>query len=551
MAQPKESWDNIKFSFSDFTSKKPNFLPWVLILIFIILFSLIRIRLLEIPLERDEGEFAYAAQMLLQNEPFYLSFYNYKLPGIYAAYFLIIYLFGQTIWAIHLGLLFVNAFSILALFLIGKKLFGAPVGVMAGAFVGLLSLGQQVVGFSANWEHFVLLPALFGIFLLLQGLETERDSYLGAGGLCLGIAFLMRQHGAFFIAFAALYFLYRRVVQEKTPWEHWVRQFIWFSLGVILPFGLTCLTMWLDGTFERFWFMNFIYAPQCLREIPFAIGMNNFLLKITKIAGSALLIWCLAAVGLSSLAWYKRARTEWLFLLLFTLFSFLAIIPGYWFREHYFLLVLPAVALLAAVGVWSLANLLHYVKLDRFISATLVFLFLFALGSSVFSQRQYLFFLNPLQISRQTYGLNPFIESLKIAEYLKEHTNPNDRVLIIGSEPQINFYSQRRSSTGYVFTDQLVQNHKYALAMQQEYIKEVESRPPKFIVVVNVPTSWCLTPKSETMIFRWVDRFLKTYYRLVGIVDIKPNGVANYYWNNQADPEKLKTFLGAAIFMRR
>jgi 4-amino-4-deoxy-L-arabinose transferase-like glycosyltransferase len=544
MTQPKKNWDN-------FLSKNSHFLPWILIFIFIILFSLIRIRLLEIPLERDEGEFAYAAQMLLQNEPFYLSFYNYKLPGIYAAYFLIIYIFGQTIWAIHLGLLFVNAFTILALFLIGKKLFGAPVGLMAGVFFGLLSLGQQVVGFSANWEHFVLLPALFGIFLLLQGLEKERDSYLGAGGLCLGIAFLMRQHGAFFIAFAVLYFLYRQVINEKTPWRLWVRQFIWLSLGILLPFGLTCLTMWLDGTFERFWFMNFIYAPQCLREIPLAIGVHSFRLKITKIAGAALLIWCLAAVGFTSPIWDKRARQKWLFLLLFTLFSFLAITPGYWFREHYFLLVLPAVALLAAVGVWSLANLLHYVKLDRFISATLVCLFLFALGSAIFSQRQYLFFLNPLQISRQTYGLNPFIESLKIAEYLKEHTNPNDRVVIIGSEPQINFYSQRRSSTGYVFTDQLVQNHRYTLSMQQEFIKEVESRPPKFIVLVNVPTSWCLTRKSETMIFRWVDQFLKRHYQLVGIVDIKPNGVAAYYWNGQAVPEKLQRYLGATIFRRR
>lgn len=87
--------------------------------------------------------------------------------------------------------------------------------------------------------------------------------------------------------------------------------------------------------------------------------------------------------------------------------------------------------------------------------------------------------------------------------------------------------------------------------MQQEFIKEIESTPPKFVVVVNVPTSWCLTPTSETMIFRWVDQFLKRHYQLEGIVDIKPNGVAAYYWNGQAVPEKLPRHLGAAIFRRQ
>ena len=156
------------------------------------------------------------------------------------------------------------------------------------------------------------------------------------------------------------------------------------------------------------------------------------------------------------------------------------------------------------------------------------------MGYSIINQWQYLFVLNPLQISRLTYGANPFIESLEIAKYIEDHSNPNDRVVIIGSEPQINFYSHRRSSTGYVFVDQLVQNHPFARAMQQEYIKEVESTPPKFIVMINVPTSWCLTPTSEKLIFQWVDQYTN-----------------KYYWNDQADPQKLKAFLGAAIFMRK
>jgi len=57
------------------------------ILLLIILFSAcVRFRLRDFPLERDEGEYAYAGQLILQGIPPYQLAYNMKLPGTYAAY---------------------------------------------------------------------------------------------------------------------------------------------------------------------------------------------------------------------------------------------------------------------------------------------------------------------------------------------------------------------------------------------------------------------------------------------------------------------------------
>jgi hypothetical protein len=78
---------------------------------------LIRIRLLAIPLERDEGEYAYAGQLMLRGIPPYQLAYNMKFPGVYAAYALIISIFGQTNVGIHLGLLIANMATILIVFL--------------------------------------------------------------------------------------------------------------------------------------------------------------------------------------------------------------------------------------------------------------------------------------------------------------------------------------------------------------------------------------------------------------------------------------------------
>src|ERR1700757_726913 len=67
----------------------------------------IRFRLIDMPLERDEGEYAYAGQLILEGIPPYKLAYNMKLPGTYAAYALTMAVFGETIRGIHLGLMIV------------------------------------------------------------------------------------------------------------------------------------------------------------------------------------------------------------------------------------------------------------------------------------------------------------------------------------------------------------------------------------------------------------------------------------------------------------
>src|SRR5262245_18857105 len=104
----------------------------------------IRIRLLGIPLERDEGEYAYAGQLILQGIPPYKLAYNMKFPGTYAAYAFIMSIFGQTIVGIHVGLLLINAASMIVIFFIGRRLFGLLAGIVAAATYGVVSLSPSV-----------------------------------------------------------------------------------------------------------------------------------------------------------------------------------------------------------------------------------------------------------------------------------------------------------------------------------------------------------------------------------------------------------------------
>ena len=95
---------------------------YALVLLIIAFVGLIRIRLRDMPLERDEGEYAYAGQLILQGVPPYQLAYNMKLPGTYAAYAGILAIFGQTPAAVHDGTLLVNAATTFLIFLLTLRL---------------------------------------------------------------------------------------------------------------------------------------------------------------------------------------------------------------------------------------------------------------------------------------------------------------------------------------------------------------------------------------------------------------------------------------------
>ena len=110
--------------------------PWLVVLLILLVTGFIRVRLLDIPLERDEGEYAYAGQLILQGIPPYELAYNMKLPGTYFAYAAGMALFGQTAAGVHLTLLVVNSLSGILVFLLGRKLAGKGKGNAPGSAQG-------------------------------------------------------------------------------------------------------------------------------------------------------------------------------------------------------------------------------------------------------------------------------------------------------------------------------------------------------------------------------------------------------------------------------
>lgn len=491
----------------------------------------VRLRLADLPLERDEGEYAYAGQLLLQGIPPYELAYNMKFPGTYYAYASILALFGESVRGIHLGLLLVNAATTLGVFFLGRRLFGNLAGAVAGCAFAILSLDRMILGVVAHATHFVILPMVAGIWLVLRAADSQRQATHFASGLMLGVATLMKQHAVFFVPLGAG--LVARAALRRAPgnWRGAATRAAWLLAGAALPFGMLAVLLTAQGVWDRFWFWTFQVAAEYAAEVPLARAPRAFLSALRVVTSENRPIWIAAAVGAGALILRRDLREARGLVLGLLGASLLALCPGFRFRDHYFIVALPATALLVGVAADSIARLLS-AAMPRKAATLLATVVCVALAAVyVFGEREYLFSMSPRDVSRLRYGRNPFVESPEVARYIRERTGPDDRIAVLGSEPQIYFHAGRRSATGYLYIYPLMGPGERARAMQDEMMREIEDAHPSYLVLVQSVPSWLVRKRSDPRLARWAARYASECYDRVGIADIYSTRATGFAWD--------------------
>jgi dolichyl-phosphate-mannose-protein mannosyltransferase len=530
----------------------PAYWYYGLLLLVLLFFAAIRFRLRDMPLERDEGEYAYAGQLMLQGIPPYKLAYTMKLPGTFAAYAVILAVFGQTPAGIHLGLILVNAATTILVYFLVVRLSGRLAGLVAAASYALLSTSTSVLGFAGHATNFVVFAALAGILLLLRALESNRSWLFFASGLVFGLAYLMKQSGIAFAAFGLL-FLIKRQAKRPVDWRSLAARVGGFGLGLILPIGFTCLLLAASGAYKTFWFWTVDYARQYAAEVGPSLGFQIFTQQFPRIVGPVLWIWIIAAVGVTTFLWHRDNRLRAFFVGTLLLFSFLAVCPGFFFREHYFIQMLPVVALLAGIAVNSATQRLTRAGHGLPLTAIPALLFLAAFAYSIHQQKTFLFKLDPLTACRTVYQTNPFPEALQVANYIAAHSPKDARIAVLGSEPEIYFYAKRHAVTGYIYTYGLMEEQPYALQMQKQMIDEIELGRPEFLVRVLVPVSWLARPTSPGVndFFSWANSYLDTQYELAGVADMLGPDYTEYHWGDEAKAYRPRSPYVVQVFKRK
>ena len=518
--------------------------PWLVVLLVLVFVGFIRWRLLEMPLERDEGEYAYAGQLLLQGIPPYELAYNMKLPGTYFAYAAGMALFGQTSSGIHLLLLVANAVTIVFVFLLGRQLSGPIAGLVACASYGLMSVSTAVLGTAAHATQFVVLFAVPGTWLLWRAIQSGRRGICFGAGLLLGLALVMKQQGMFFGIFGLVVLIGHEMTDGRTGNAR--RRLVWYVCGLALPFLVVCAGLACAGAFHQFWFWTFDYAKVYATGTSLGEGFGYLSAYLHDQFQFFAGFWVLALAGLVVALRNPDGRRQIVFALGFLFMSCLATAPGLYFRQHYFVLILPALALIVGLAVDFLQS-----ALPRRRKVLPLLLVLGVMGWDVYLQRWAFFELSPARLSQVIYGDNPLVESQLVARHIRENSPADARVAVIGSEPQIYFYARRHSVTGYIYTYALMENQPFAAAMQQQMIREIEAGKPDFLVLVVNRYSWLFKDSSHLEIFGWVKKFTDEHYELVGLVDHRPGKPGLEVWNEAAKSHQVKPAQYLALYRRK
>lgn len=448
---------------------------WFLVLV-LVLIAAVRLRLLNFPMERDEGEYAYAGQLMLQGIPPYQLAYNMKFPGTYAAYAVIMTLFGQTPAGIHFGVLCLTTLTALMLFWLGRQILDWTAGMVAATFYAVMAASPSMLGLAGHATHFAAFFATAGLCVMWKTRQNGQGRMGMIAGLLFGTAILMKQPAALIAVWAAMAFAATRLRRNETSIGQRLGAVAMFGAGIILPFALCCLVLWRAGVFEKFWFWTIEYARQYASIVPISESPRFFRAGACRVIAANYGLWLVAAGGLVLIWFDKRLQNNRVWLLGFSLASALSVCPGFYFRKHYFLLMLPALALLAGCAVSGLRRLGNEKNRPSQLGDWPVWGYGLMIAVTVLVNSGIWFVQDvKTQVSRTIYGADPFPEAELVASYIRANSPLSAPMAVLGSEPEIYFLAHRHSVTGYIYTYGMMEPQPFARRMQEEMIHDVET----------------------------------------------------------------------------
>jgi hypothetical protein len=314
-------------------------------------------------------------------------------------------------------------------------------------------------------------------------------------------------------------------------WPRLYKELALFCGAFALPYLVTCLILWAAGVFPQFTFWTITYARKYATAVPSGIANEAVRTTLKAVSGANVLLWILPWVGALLLSWERRLANEHrFFLVALLLCSFGSISVGFYFRQHYFITLLPVMALLSGLAVSRAIRLVkHDITIELFLAIPIFLLFGLGCLISLGGNGPTWFATSPTEAVESTYATTLFTEARKLAEYIRRNADipvgvrghsqraadRNDadknvgvtarptRIAVLGSEPQIYFYSRRRSATGYIYMYPLMETHPYAAQMQQDLISQIETNKLDYIVFVNYTYSWVPQPNGPRIFHDW------------------------------------------------
>jgi hypothetical protein len=444
---------------------------------------------------RDQGVFLYMAWRILNGEVPYRDIWDHKPPLIYLINTLGLALTPDSRWGVwFIELVFLTLATLLA-YRILKGTFGT-LPTLATLVITLVSLTFAMQ--SGNHATEYALPFQFGCLLLATS-AVDRGAWFWRGftiGVLSGFIFLTKQNCVGIVIATALYLVVVRL--RAREYGKILRELLSMFLGgstvlaaaIILFATLGALPAFIDAAF----IYNFAYA-----------GSSSFTSHLTCIIRGFELLsesWLTqfafvgAAIAVILIIFRGDMLREAMPLLTIGLIAlpieliFIGLTGNSY--PHYYVTLLPVFSIFSALAVHTLLLGVTHIRQGKAIQAAFIVALL-----GIFSLTQ-------LRHYRNTFTTYGRVGHPDVIAYVERNTSNDDTVLLWGAETAVNFFTERRSPTKYVYQYPLYTEGYTNDQRVEAFLEDILKNKPRLIIdaqdatmpFLSFPTS---SPRSRNL----------------------------------------------------
>jgi hypothetical protein len=434
----------------------------------------------------DSGIFLYFGQQILRGQIPFRDLWDHKPPMIFYMDALGLLLGNGSMWGVWiLEYLALAGSSLLGFFILrryyGKVSAALAVWLSLGYIVFLLEGGNLTEEFS--------LPLQWGVLLLFaisgsRGWDGRGGALRAfAAGVLFSLALNFKQTmvgiwAALFL-WLGLCWLFQR---KRSLWK----VFAWAGLGAALTLAAILLYFAAYHTLGEYWRIayvyNFIYSEIAPGQRYNAFSdLVRFLTHTSWLFPLVTLAWA-AGVFIALRAAFRRERLP-AFPLLVALIDLpieivLISVSGKNFR-HYFITLIPVMTILTAWGISQLAVLTR--RFPRWQTGVAALLLIGWILMPTF---------NALLALIQPANESGYTDTVRLIQQL---TNPEDYVLMWGSQTVVTYLSGRAAPTRFFHQKPLFQAGYANQALSDELLNDLKTHPPQLIINTHLTATPFIT----------------------------------------------------------
>jgi 4-amino-4-deoxy-L-arabinose transferase-like glycosyltransferase len=479
------------------------------------------------PFGPDQAIFATIGRTINQGGFPYADAWDQKPPAIYFLYALALRLPGPMMARVRVFDLVWTLVTMVALYELARSMWNVRAATVAALLYGAVYYTTQGWWYLAQPDGFIALPLVLA--LLLYRAAAGRRAWaacLGAGVLA-GVAFQLRFTVGLLLPLFALTDLWQRRDGPRAA----ARRLAGLAAGFLAVQAVLVAYLAAGDAFREYVDATRFAAGYIQTGWPYAPRDPTFYQFLAFVRGAFLsfalshLVLVLPALGAAFAAFALRPDASARQLTLMALAAFAGIALQQKFFWYHWQLMLPLLALLAGRG-WDELFTLIEARLGwsargaaaKCALVTALLLATPALTDYAYAQWDDFLHRNEslsrrLQWDNQfgAYGEGTFsyLADVQVADYLREHTTPQDTVYVWGYDPLIYLLSDRQSASRFIYALPMM-SHWAPARWRDEFLAEIDRNRPLYFIVQRYEGAarWITGQEEDTAAWAWKIRGL-------------------------------------------